>query len=179
MRTREGIFGEMHGKPMLAYEFFAAPGRTLDQIITAAEAQLGVKLRAQGGEQHGYVNSGVQADGTMYVAIYLYPDECTDPNCPLGHMQSGVVRRAAPVPKAAVLTAMMAAAGEHPTLKLGQTEAQDDAILDARGLQELKASYVRPPITNQHDESVGDMTPPKPAAPAAPTTPAPGSGRPT
>ena len=128
MRTRIGNpSNEAHGNAMRVYDWIAPAGTAPGDVVTNAETALGLKLRGDSGEAHGYINTSLRSDGSVYVAVHLYNVECADPACGAGH--GAIVLRQAP-DVAAKLAAMKSAVGEHATYKLGD---DDVAVLTALG----------------------------------------------
>lgn len=113
---------------MRVYDWIAPAGTTLAGIVANAEAALGVKLRGDTGEAHGYVNASRRPDGAVYVAVHLYDAECANPDCDKG--EGAIALRKAP-DVTLKLPALKVAVGEHPTHKLGGKD--DAATLKALG----------------------------------------------
>jgi hypothetical protein len=119
---------EAHGRLMRCYDFFMPAGTDPHQATLDIEADLPhLKLWHRGdGEVHGYVNTSTRPDGTLYVCVHLYSDDC---GCDL---HEGVSFKKAPMTGA---HEAKLAEREHPAQKL-TAGPEGDALLKAHGFRD-------------------------------------------
>lgn len=177
MRNRAANLGEAHGKPLRVLDFILPAGLTPDGVAAELEkATPGVKLRATGGEAHGYVNTSTRADGSLYVSVHLYEHDCDGAGCACAH--EGVKHVTAPAGvedkvKAALADPKVVKLTEHPVFALTGDEGADRVALLAffagakgdkpLGQAELDAVTVLDAMTRASDETLAEVAKIEPA----------------
>ncbi len=141
LRTNINPLNEIHGRTMREVSFIIPAGTDLATLPAALEAAVpGLVLEARdaASEPNGCVNTGGLPDGSRYVSVLLYDEECADPDCQHHNVDGAPIGDTRPLRVAPQLTpsrlaALERAIPEHPQRKLTGSD-RDDAMLESLGI---------------------------------------------
>ena len=159
MRMRDGNpFRDQHWNSRRVLEWIAPPGTDANAVVYAVEAALPGLIAD--GNQNFCVNTSVNIDRSLYIAVCLYDEPCDNPiDCPGGH--AGVTIGVAPDADLAQCRAMVDAAGGEDQDHVIDGRDFDDQVLADLGFLSVDAPRIPKLSREEHDQAVFDYFKPK------------------
>ena len=124
---------EAHDSGTRVYEFIADGTKDSHLITRAIEETTGLHLGSDHADRHGYINTSLRPDGSRFVAIMLYNENCGGAGCGAGHPFPFVRTDDLTI---AQQDAIKAAVGESNRHRLNNNEAANRASLRILGFKD-------------------------------------------